>query len=506
MTDTYDKLTVANLQKLLDERKIPYRKADRKPTLLQLLKGEKMPTPLRGTPKRSPPPSPPKSPPKKSPSSSSKSSSASSSSSKYTSSSKSSSPSSKSPSPKSSPVSPLPPISYLEDLNINNLYDILSYLPLHDIYTLCKQSRALNAKICNSEAFWEDRAKKLNITTKFEKTWKAHFQNMGNVILFGDNRYHQLGRKSKASKERPNIIGKSGANNAYNSYILDIHGQLWGCGESIDGRLGVIDKVVPTFIKMSNIHVKQVAAGTTHVLVIDEHNNLFGGGNNEYNQLVDSTRPGYTFPHDLHTKAKKIACGTVDSVYIDMEDNVHVQGRNTFTVDIKAKEIACGSREAWFIDMKNDVYMIDLLRTLEVIPMNIKAKAVACGYQNTLIIDLNDNVLGMGVNTYGQLGVGDYIDRDVFTPLDIKAKKIACGKDHSMLIDMNDTVMSFGNNSLGQLGVKGIGLKSNIPINTGIKASNIVIGAASSSTNDYCIKLAFFKNEIYISSFVCSLI
>ena len=70
------------------------------------------------------------------------------------------------------------------------------------------------------------------------------------------------------------------------------------------------------------------------------------------------------------------------------------------------------------------------------------------------MIDLEDNIWSFGGGSYGQLGLGDQVDR--FKPTQIanlKAKFVACGWDHTMIIDSQGNVWSFGNNSEGQLGL-----------------------------------------------------
>ena len=67
--------------------------------------------------------------------------------------------------------------------------------------------------------------------------------------------------------------------------------------------------------------------------------------------------------------------------------------------------------------------------------LTLRVKAVACGLNYSMIIDMNDEVWSFGRNGYGQLGLGDNIDRNRPTKIgDIKVKSIACGWHHSMII------------------------------------------------------------------------
>jgi alpha-tubulin suppressor-like RCC1 family protein len=67
---------------------------------------------------------------------------------------------------------------------------------------------------------------------------------------------------------------------------------------------------------------------------------------------------------------------------------------------------------------------------------------------------MNDDVWICGFNGNGQLGLGDNINRNVFTQiLNLKAKQVSAGNKHTAAIDLNNDVWSFGSNENGQLGL-----------------------------------------------------
>lgn len=74
------------------------------------------------------------------------------------------------------------------------------------------------------------------------------------------------------------------------------------------------------------------------------------------------------------------------------------------------------------------------------------------GYQ--MILDTSGHIWSYGVNSHGQLGVGDTIDRDNPVILDQPCPvwSFSCGTSHSLLIDKNYDLWVSGNNSHGQLG------------------------------------------------------
>jgi alpha-tubulin suppressor-like RCC1 family protein len=80
---------------------------------------------------------------------------------------------------------------------------------------------------------------------------------------------------------------------------------------------------------------------------------------------------------------------------------------------------------------------------------------IAAGYYHSLGIDKNGLVWGWGNNAYGQIGIGNYLNR--YIPHNINGinktfSQIAAGYYHSLGIDKNGLVWSWGYGSLGQLG------------------------------------------------------
>ena len=117
---------------------------------------------------------------------------------------------------------------------------------------------------------------------------------------------------------------------------------------------------------------------------------------------------------------------------------------------------------------------------------NIKAKFISSGGYHSLIIDENNDIYSFGYNKYGQLGLGNNINRNIPEKIPIidtniiKVKAISAGKFHSLIIDENNDVYSFGNNKHGQLGL-GDNISRFIPIKIeGIKARFILAGYSSS--------------------------
>ena len=77
------------------------------------------------------------------------------------------------------------------------------------------------------------------------------------------------------------------------------------------------------------------------------------------------------------------------------------------------------------------------------------------GGDHTFLLTEDNILYACGMNTYGQLGVGDNINKSQFTQVNWfqgTIKQISCGKEHSFILTDNNEIYSCGRNIEGQLG------------------------------------------------------
>ena len=79
------------------------------------------------------------------------------------------------------------------------------------------------------------------------------------------------------------------------------------------------------------------------------------------------------------------------------------------------------------------------------------------GFSEHSLILKNDGTLwGCGYNYYGNLGLGDTTNRNIFTQVTTNAdniKSVYCGFYHTFILENDSTLWSCGGNSYGQLGL-----------------------------------------------------
>lgn len=90
-------------------------------------------------------------------------------------------------------------------------------------------------------------------------------------------------------------------------------------------------------------------------------------------------------------------------------------------------------------------------------PNNAKIKKIAVGRDHTIALGLNGEVYTWGVNESGQLGTGDFVNKNtpqkINLPNNAKVKSLVANEAWSFLITEDDEIFSFGGNIAGTLGV-----------------------------------------------------
>ena len=83
------------------------------------------------------------------------------------------------------------------------------------------------------------------------------------------------------------------------------------------------------------------------------------------------------------------------------------------------------------------------------------ATSISCNYKFTMIVKDDGTLWASGENTYGQLGLGDTVDRHVFTQVgtDVDWESVSSGSQHTIAIKKNKTIWGTGRNYYGQLGL-----------------------------------------------------
>jgi len=227
------------------------------------------------------------------------------------------------------------------------------------------------------------------------------------------------------------------------SLVLLNDGTIKAFGSNDQGQLGLGNVVnpisTPTLIpNLSN--VKQISCGAQHSLVLLNDSTVKSFGNNYNGQLgLGNTTSPYNTPTLISglSSIKQIACGGYHSLVLLNDGTVKACGQNTYG------QLGLGNTNVGYT-------------TPTLIPSLSNVKQISCGGSHSLALLNDGTVKSFGMNTNGQLGLGN-ITTPYTTPTLISSlsnvKQIACGGNHSLVLLNDGTVKSCGQNGYGQLGL-----------------------------------------------------
>lgn len=341
-------------------------------------------------------------------------------------------------------------------------------------------------------------------------------KNDGTLWACGSNDKGQLGlgdttdRSTFTQVPNMNNIKEIYGSIDYNSnYILKNDGTLWACGLNSSGQLGLGDTTSrSTFTKVTD-NVKKVAidfeTGVV-ILVLKNDGTVWGCGWNGSNALGFGS--GLTSLVKLSIEnAKDISTTAYSSIIVTNSGELYVSGQNQnghlglghinntieFTkVDIDNVDKAWISNLNLIVKLKNgDIYYtgVDFIGcsgcnskqlnpkgyTTKLTPyLNIisNEKNVVISKEGKYIIDSDsyipvtdvyynedfmisakkDGLIVKGDNTYGQLGTGDYNNKEEFTEVALpNIKEVTCGDKHTAALNEDGELYVSGSNEHGQL-------------------------------------------------------
>jgi len=254
--------------------------------------------------------------------------------------------------------------------------------------------------------------------------------------------------------------------------ILLNNGTVQTVGRNFFGQLGVNDTidrstVVPVlFISSQAI---AIACGTFHTAILLNNGTVRTVGLNSDGQLGVNdvvTRSTVVTVLNISSQAIAVACGAYHTAILLNNGTVRTIGRNNF-----------GQLGV------NDV--VTRSTVVSVLGISSQAIAIACGDNHTAILLNDGTVRTVGVNTRGQLGLNNTIDRStVVSVLNISSQAIAiaCGSTHTAILLNNGTVRTVGRNNTGQLGVNDLVTRSTVVSVLGISSQAIAIACGSTHT------------------------
>ncbi|KAJ4704613.1 ultraviolet-B receptor UVR8-like [Melia azedarach] len=238
--------------------------------------------------------------------------------------------------------------------------------------------------------------------------------------------------------------------------VLSDMGQVWGWGYGGEGQLGLGSRIkmvsTPHLIpciepfasgkdrslalrqgsmnststaKVTGSYVKGIACGGRHSALVTDTGALLTFGWGLYGQCGHGSTNDQLKPACVSSltgiQVEQIVAGLWHTMCISVEGRVYAFGGNQFG------QLGTGADQAETIPKLLDAPSLE----------NKRAKVVSCGARHSAMLTDDGQVLSWGWNKYGQLGLGDSIDRNIPSPVHIDGclpRNIACGWWHTLLL------------------------------------------------------------------------
>jgi alpha-tubulin suppressor-like RCC1 family protein len=302
------------------------------------------------------------------------------------------------------------------------------------------------------------------------------------VWTFGNNEHGQLGHGDKKKRNVPTEIKRNkykygfhkdvkivGASCGFvHTVLLSDDGRIWTFGDNDCGQLGhgdSKDRNVPKEIRRrvhglhKDVRIIGVSCGASHTVLLSDDGRIWTFGYNVFGQLGHGYNgdKNVRIPTEIHMNKNEfsedvriidVSCGGCHTVLLSDDGRIWTFGFNCFG--------QLGHGDNKYRNVPTEIH-----RGEDGLPEGIKIVSVNCGRYHIVLISDDGRIWTFGYNTYGQLGHGDILCRDVPTEIprgenglhkDVKIVKVSCGDCHTILLSVDGRIWTFGDNVNGQLG------------------------------------------------------
>jgi alpha-tubulin suppressor-like RCC1 family protein len=285
--------------------------------------------------------------------------------------------------------------------------------------------------------------------------WATGYNGYGGLGL-GDNKAQNSFQPVTISNLTSNAKIISIAAGWDHSIALDSNGNLWATGRNYDGQLGLSNKYDQNSFKpvtisglASSARIVSIAVSQWHSLALDSRGKQWATGGNGEGELGLGNIIS-------QTSFKPVQSGSIANATI-----VSIVASNSYSLalDSDGKLWATGYNEWGQLGLGNNNRQISFQPvTIPNLPSNATIVSIAAGHWYSFVIDSNGKLWSSGDNHYGQLGLSDTANRNLFQPVTIPNSNAtiisnALGREHSLALTSDGELRATGYNLDGQLGL-----------------------------------------------------
>lgn len=292
----------------------------------------------------------------------------------------------------------------------------------------------------------------LNSTIISAGAYNTYIRN-GNIIYgSGSNIYNQLNNfdyldsDSLINFDTNSLTSISNIIAGNNCLFVISNNKIYTCGKNNVGQLGNGNnqdsyELIPiNFQPFINNIPSKIFTFDEHTFVLTQNNKLYASGRNNFGQLGDSS-------NDDVYQYKEINLNFLNG---DLINNISC-GKNHSVMLTNDKQIfSCGSNYYGQLGLGNNIDKNAFDKINNSIFNGFNPIQIAAGAYHTLILTDNFNLYGCGLNSSGQLGNNTYINSNLFIHINIAniiPKYICCGYNWSLMLSNDNMLYGCGRNS-----------------------------------------------------------
>lgn len=236
--------------------------------------------------------------------------------------------------------------------------------------------------------------------------------------------------------------------------ITSISSKLYGHGIANNGEFGNITNLDGVSNYDTGLKdIKDIIVKNNTVVVVDKNNNIYVTGVNQFNKLGIGE-----YNNQPIRKFTNITEQSNSFIFMDDIKEITTSRNTMFIVKNDGTAYATGNNNYGQLGLGDT---INRNKFTQINLDNIKKISTSIDGNTTFAIRNDGTLYSTGLNTKGQLGLGDIVNRNTFTKVNIQnVRDIVLGTTHSHAIKDDNTLYSCGENNHGQLG---LGSESNHP-------------------------------------------
>lgn len=312
----------------------------------------------------------------------------------------------------------------------------------------------------------------------------------GSLWSWGSGDALTLGLGNRVNRQTPVLVGqdfevewlKIAAGRTFNAGLKE-DGKIWVWGTNFLGELGIgIVNVFPSTdanrpfpVQMGVDNWSDVSAGWFFGAAIKNDGTLYAWGDNQHGQLGQNDTTQRLSPTQVGSASNwvKVSCGDRFMFALNSDGELWACGRGTFGAlglgmigDVLVltqvpgvwSDVAGGTESSSALKPDGTLWIVNELTGFFVQQgSDTDWASVFQGYFYTMSIKANGTLWAIGSNGFGQLGLGDLVQRFVLTQVgsDTDWEAVACSRQvapHTLAKKTGGTIWGCGNDSAGMLG------------------------------------------------------